>query len=809
MFKNYFKTTLRSLLSSKLYSCINILGLAIGLASTILIGLFVFDELSYDKQYADVERIYRVSRDFPEQGLQLAAAAPQIAGLLQEDFPGIEQVARLFGGQLTLRFEDNVYSERNIRFADNDFFRIFNFEWLAGDPGTALVRPNTIVLTKTMAQKYFGNQAALGQTILLENTLPLEVTGVIEDLPHNTHLDLSVIVALDTLLPLVGEQYFNNWGHNGFYTYIKLKPGVDIESISSQFPAFLNRHISENASDSTGLTAMAVTDLHLHSKRQNEMLPPGSINTVYVFSATALFILLIACFNFMNLSTARSSRRGKEVGIRKTLGASRGQVAWQFIGESVLLALLASALALVMVEIALPVFNSLLGRDLALNLFSDMRLPLVLIVLGATVGLLAGSYPAVFLSAFQPSRVLRSALASGSALLRNTLVVIQFSIAIILVVATLVVVMQMRYARDIELGFTQEQVVVLTGSPTAGFGTQWESFRQELLSNADILAVTSSGQTPLEANTNSVGARAEGQPEGEGRSLPNMKVDYDFFKTYDIPLLAGRGFSADYPNDRILRSKAQPSGGGVVLNRLAAEQFGWTPEEAINKRLNLFFGGPAILTTIVGVADNSYFESVRSPLKPMVFILPEYLEQNTATLSFASLRLSGRNLPETVAFIDDKWREFMPDYPLVRNFLDERFDAMFQAETWQGQLFYTFAMLAIFIACMGLYGLASFNAERRRKEIGVRKVMGGSVMGIVMLLTNEFSKLVLLSNLIAWPIAWFAMERWLQNFAYRIDLTPMIFIGSGLIALCIAWVTVGGTAAKAASAKPVLALRYE
>lgn len=812
MNSSYLKVALRNLLASKLYSAINLLGLAIGLAGTMVIGLFVLDELSYDKHYNDAERIYRVSRDFANQNMYLAPNAPVVGPLLKQDYADeIEQSARIFGGQALMTREDKSFYENNIRFADNEFFEIFNMEWIAGDQATALTRPFTVVLTESIAKKYFGDEPALGQSITLENKVPAEVTGVIRNLPHNTHLDLGVIVSMSSVPPIVGEKFMQDWANNSFYTYIKLKPGVSIDTVAGHFPDFIERRFGEGRSRTDAMSVMAMTDIHLYSKKQLEMKTPGSINNVYVFSAAAVFILLIACFNFMNLSTARSTRRGKEVGMRKALGASRSQIARQFVGESILLTLIASVLALALVELVLPWFNAFLDKDLALNLLREPMRLVIFAVLVAVVGLFAGSYPAFFLSAFKPVQVFRSVLITGgSALFRNTLVVLQFAIAIILVVATLVVLLQMNFAHNIKLGFQQEQVLALTGSPTAGLGPQWEAMRQELLRNPNILAATASHQVPLEINTNSLGARPEGATEGRG--LPFMRVDYDFFATYEIPVLAGRGFNADFPSDRVIEP-ATPDGtpptAGFILNKLAAEQYGWTPEEAIGKGFNAYFSGRAHTGRIVGVVDNSYFESARSVLKPMIFFMPEHVVSGEAMLQNASLRLSGRDMDATLAYVDRVWKQFMPDFPMSRAFLDDNYDALYQAETRQGRVFRVFALLAIFIACMGLYGLASFNAERRKKEIGVRKVHGGSVWSIVLLLTNDFSKLVLIANLIAWPVAYVAMDRWLENFAYRIDLTPLVFVGSGLIALCIAWVTVGGTAARAASAKPVLALRYE
>ena len=810
MIVNYLKTSVRALLGNRLFSLINVLGLSIGLASTIVIGLFVFDELSYDRHYEDASQIYRVSRDFYQQNLYGAANAPQVAPLLVEDFPEIEYAARLFGGQALLSRDEVAFYESDLRFVDPAFFDIFSFGWLAGDPSQALASPFTIVLTESIARKYFGDADPLGQTVTLENAVEMEVTGVIADLPHNTHLKAQAIGALSTLPPMVGQGFLNDWGSNNFHTYVKLREGADIQELETRFPDFMSRHFRENAEEFTGISAMWIGNIHLHSTRENEMSPPGSINNVYIFSTSALFILLIACFNFMNLSTARSSQRGLEVGVRKSMGASRRQIALQFYGESVLMTFVAILLALMLVEVALPFFNNFVGKQLSLNLWRDWQLQTVLLGLALLVSLVAGSYPAFYLSSLKPVQVLKGSWSLGSRVsLRNVLVVIQFSTAIMLVVATLVVVQQMRYARSIELGFQKDQILVLTGSPTAGFGPQWQVIKQELLSHPEISHVTSSSQTPLENNTNSLGITVEGQKESGG--IPFMRIDHDFFATYNIPVLAGREFSEDFPSDRLSRltDPGEARDSSFVINRLAAERYGWTPEEALGKSASIFYGTGSATGTIIGVVDNSYFESVRSAIKPMLFYLPEYIEDNTASMDHASIRLAGNDLEASLRHVETVWQRFLPELPLARNFLDDDFEALYQKESQQGDMFYYFSLLAIFIACMGLFGLASFNAERRRKEVGVRKVMGGSVWSIVLLLTNDFSKLVLISNLIAWPVAYIAMNRWLENFAYRIDLTPLVFIGSGLIALCIAWATVGGTAAKAASQKPVLALRYE
>ena len=822
MFRNYIDTALRALLTHKLFSFINLSGLAIGLASVILIGLYVRDELSYDGYHADVERLYRVSRDYypvnmPEELLLATNAAPA-APLLKADFPEVEESARLYGGRVLLSWDDIAFYD-DAKFVDPAFFRMFSFDWLAGDAASALERPLTIVLSESAARKYFGAADPLGRTMELENAMPLTVTGVIRDLPGNTHLTGNAFVALESLLSVFGEGERTNWNSASYYTYIKLAPGASIDTVQQGLPAFVDRHVGENASQWTGLSAMPVNDIHLHSTRQFEMKPPGSMANVVTLITVAFGILLIACFNFMNLSTALSALRGREVGVRKSIGAARGQLVRQFLLEAFGMVALGIIVAVAIVELLLPAFNGFTGKALTFDLLHDGVLQAGLLLLLVIVGCGAGLYPAFHLAASNPVKVLRSGThgTAGGVLFRNLLVILQFSISIVLVIATAVVLLQTRYARSLDTGFTPEQVVMLNGTPTQGLTAQWEALKDRLLDHPDVVAVTASNLAPGMENLNSFEVRRPGA--SEMKVVPFLFVDYDFFETYEVPVLSGRTFDEDFPADRITLSapNAAPAaadtslGGNYILNVSAARAFGWTPDEAVDQQLDLQRMGVRMNGRVVGVVADSNFESARFSTKPLLFILsPQGRWGNEfPTLASAAVRIRGSNPAATLEFIDRTWTEVVPDFPVTRSFLSERIDALYQDDSRLGQLYSWFAALAILIACLGLFGLATFNAQRRIKEIGVRKVMGGSVWSIVLLLTNDFSKLVLISNLIAWPAAYFAMQRWLENFAYRIDLTPLVFIGSGLIALCIAWVTVGGTAAKAASAKPVLALRYE
>ncbi|HTQ98383.1 MAG TPA: ABC transporter permease [Candidatus Acidoferrum sp.] len=815
MFYNSLKITLRNLLGNKLYSFINIFGLAVGLASVILLGLYVRYELGYDRQWAAADDLYRISRDIwpPDntRDIHMASAPIPLADLLKQDFPQqIEEVARMRPVRVLLRRDDAAYYEDGVRYVDGTFFKLFDFKWLQGDMAHAFDAPDSIVLTRSKAARYFGSEDALGKTLLLENTRPLKVTGIIADLPPDTHLTGDAFITLESFLRILPDFVRSGWNANMMHTYVKLKPGTDVKALAAQMPAFTESHLGKGSSKWSGLTVMKVSDVHLHSTLDYELQPHGSYVTVLTLGTVAIAILLIACFNFMNLATARSTLRSREVGVRKTVGSDRTQLVLQFLGESIGMTLLATLLAVACVEVALPAFVAFTAKQIAFDPLHDHGVQVSLVLLVLIVGLVSGSWPAFYLASFKPALVLRSSVrtAVGGALLRNLLVVLQFAISITLVVATAVVFLQLRYARAYDGGFNKEQVVVLQATASQGLTKKWQALKEQLLRNPDVLGVTASDNTPGSVNISGLGLTVEGATEMH--NMPSVLVDYGFFETYDVKLLAGRLFAPDFAADVVVPA-ADPKARGsanLILNAAGAREFGLTPEAAVGKAVDT---GNGFSGRIVGVVADSNFESVRSSVKPLVFLLlpSGFLGANNPAFASASVRISGRNVADTLAWIDTSWKQVIPEFPISRSFLSDDFAALYRDDTRLGQMFSSFSVLAIVIACLGLYGLATFNTQRRIKEIGVRKVMGGSVWSIVLLLTNDFSKLVLIANVIAWPVAYYAMHRWLQNFAYRIDLTPLVFIGSGLIALCIAWVTVGGTAARAASQKPVLALRYE
>jgi putative ABC transport system permease protein len=821
MFRNYFTIALRNLVSHKLYSAINIFGLAIGLACVIMISLFVKHEVSYDKHWTKADQIYRVVRTFKRNGggedLLLATNAPQSGPLIKADFPELEEVIRIWGYQLLVANGDVQFYETGIKFTDPEVFSVFDIPLIQGDPATALTQPFSMVISESTARKYFGDEDPMGQSITVENQLPIKITGIMKDLPENTHLSVDMLGSLSTIAQVFGAEFLENWGSNNFHTYILTPEGYDIAQFEARIPDFLTRHIGETANDFTAFPVQKLTDIHLKSNRDNEQKANGSESSVFTFSAIAIFLLMIACINFMNLSTARSTQRAREVGMRKVMGAYRQQLISQFLGESVLLGLLAMVLAIALVEVTLPAFNSFIGLDLTFDYLGNPLILVALFGLALVVGFFAGSYPAFYLSAFRPATVLKGDLTRGNkgAMFRKVLVVAQFAISITLVIATGIVFAQMKYATNLDLGLDKDQVMILGGAPSTGFGPNYESMKQELMQNSSVVSVTGANLMPSNQNTNSNGVRAE-ENDPDGRGMAYLNVDYGFFDTFDIEVIEGRAFSQEHSTDLWTpTSEENPqTTAAFMLNELAARQLGWTPEQAIGKWFEVAQDEDyvqAVRGPIIGVVGDVYYSSIREPVKPLYYRVMKSQDEGAQFPNYRqmAIKFNTSDVSGLLSFVETTWKKYVPDVPFNQSFLDDNFAALYQSEDKQAQLFTVFSLLAILIACLGLYGLAAFTTEQRTKEIGIRKVMGGSVKDIVLLLTQDFSKLVLFSNLVAWPAAWFLMNRWLENFAYRIDLSPVTFITAAVVALVIAWLTVGGLATKAAWSKPALALRYE
>lgn len=829
MLTHYVKAGLRILSGQRFYALINVIGLAVGLASFIFIALFIRYETSFESGFTQADRIYRISRDY-YQSAERSAAKPAgmpapAAALLKQDFPQVEQAARIFCCGAVVKTEAReAVLEGGYAMGDSELFEIFDFDWISGDPQTALAEPYTVVLTRSAAERHFGNADPMGQVIQYgggQNWQSARVTGVIEDLPDNTHLRFDFLESNTVWTDCRCDEqegsaaYYNSWENNVFYTYVLLAAGANIEGLQRQSGAFFERHVADGASRETGFTATPIRDIHLRSDRDGELwlnedpAPAAGIGTLYSFGAVAVFILLLACVNYMNLATALSARRAKEVGVRKVAGATRGQLFAQFMLESGALVVVAAMMALAVVEFLLPAFGRFLVRTLVIDYVDDLNLLLFLAVLVMLTAVIAGSYPALYLSMLKPEAALRKQVAArrGTPRLRKMLVVFQFAVSIALLVCTLVVQSQMAHVRTRDPGFTRDGLLVL--SPNNVDGEEWRTLKQQWLAQPGIEAVTSSRLAPFQdiPFTAAISASAS---DGVGSRMQFLPVDYGFFETYDIELLAGRSFSENFGRDRFVPGEnGAPDTQPFILSASAARLLGWTPDTALGRQLEFSdiqgtrFQVDAATGPVIGVAPDIHFESLHSVMEPLVYTLDGSAQQTVG------IRLRGADAAASIAAIRTTWRSFRPDVPANIALLEQRFAATYLREERQAQILTVFTVIALSIASLGLLGLAAQAAESRTKEIGVRKVMGGGPGSIVLLLTTGISKLVLLANLFAWPVAYFAMDRWLENFAYRINLTPVIFIGSGLIALCIAWVTVGGIAAKAASAKPVLALRYE
>jgi len=812
MLSNYFKIAWRNIAGSPLFSAINVIGLAIGLACCILITVFVRYEASYDKHWANADRIYRVTRDFTGNNLQLAAVAPPIAPLLKQDFAEVEDSTRLLvPGSVTISRGETQLREEDFVVADANVFDFFNLEFVSGNPETALARPTDIVMSERAVQRYFGGDDPVGQTLNLMGQADVTVTAVIRDLPDNTHMDFEILGSMAAIPLLLGPDELESWGSNSYYTYIRLPQGFDPAVLEAKLLDFLIRHWSKNAESRSRLGLQWLPDIHLTSNRDGEWRANGSMTTVYTFSAIALFVLLIACINFMNLATARSTQRAREVGVRKVVGANRHQLVTQFLIESILLTAIAMLFAMVIVELLLPVFASYLEKPLALSLKNPATAATLLA--GVTiVGLLAGSYPALYLSKFKPAEVLKGPVSgSSSALLRKGLVVFQFATSIALLIATGVVVAQMNFARNVDLGFDRSRMLV-TDLPF--FSDLWETYqpmKEQLEAHPDILSAVYSSRVPSMQNNDGQGYFAEGvQPSMENvEAIANIKVDYQWFDQYDVEMLAGRRFRQ---NEMRIAKPTEDNpvvNAAAVLNESAARRFGWSPEEAIGKIIRSPENRSLTMFTdreIVGVIPDIHFSSLHNEIKATV-----YEEPDPDYGRRVSVKLAPGNHQAAIAHFESVWKRLLPGEPVHWEFLDDRFDALYRSEQRQAQIFGLFALFAILVATLGLFGLAAYTTERRTKEIGIRKVMGASVKDIIWLLTSDFTKLVLLANVIAWPIAYFAMNQWLTRFVYKAPFSEWawLFIAAGIAALIVAWLTISWQAARAAMARPILALRYE
>jgi len=799
VFINYLKIALRNLKKHKGYSFINIAGLAIGMACCILIILYIYSELNYDRYHENADRIYRLGTNFDVGKMHAKAAVSNhpIGPTLSRDYPEVLNAARIrpFMPRASVEYREKQFFEEKIFYADNSVFDIFSFQMIRGDQKSALVTAYSLVITEDVAKKYFVDEDPVGKILRLNNDSDFTVTGIIQNVPQNSHFTFDMLCSFETLYQHNPEQREKWMGDFNNYTYLLLQENYDFRELEQKFPPLIDKHIGRILKLIGGKVEFflqPLTSIHLHSNLEGEISGNSDITYVYIFAAIALFILLIACINFMNLSTARSAKRAKEVGMRKVLGSYRGQLIQQFLSESMTYSFLAFFIALALVQLALPLFRSFSGTSLNFQFVEVSWIIPCLIGFVFLVGLVAGSYPAFFLSAFRPIRVLKGKLKAGGAdsRFRSVLVVLQFAISIALIVGTAAIMNQLHYMKERKLGFNKEHVVVLP--IREGLIIQSiESIKEELKSHTGVISVAASSTVPGHGASRHNAFLPEGFELNESQMIGAISIDHSFIPTLDMEVVAGRNFSPEFATD---------SSKSALINETAVQEFGW--DDPVGKTITELTGN-GITKTVIGVVRDFHVESLHKKIEPL------YIENEPSGFGYISIRVRPRNVSGTMDFLRKKWKEFVSSGTFDYAFLDKSFDSQCKEEERLSTIFSYFTLFAIFIACLGLFGLASFTAEQRTKEIGIRKVLGASVHGIVILLSKEFTKWVLVANIVAWPVAYYVMNKWLQYFAYRINVGVWIFILAGALALIIALLTVSYQAIKSALANPVEALRYE
>jgi putative ABC transport system permease protein len=808
MLINHIKTAFRSLSKHKGYTFINILGLAIGMAACLLIVLYVNHELSYDSFNEDAERIYRIcfSGNLGGRDFDLCMAPAPMANVVLETYPEIEAAVRFHSqGSFIVQYGNNSFKEDRIIFADASFFDVFSIPLLKGDFQTALNEPHTLVLSRKTAEKYFRDEDPIGKTLNLDNRTDFKVTGVFEDIPDNSHFHYDILLSMES------HEDSNNqiWLSMDYPTYIRLREGAEYKILDDKLDELIQKYAIPQMSAFMGTSndkpagdvrivaeyfLQPLRSIHLHSDLLGELEPTSDAKYVYIFSAIALFIIVIAAINFMNLSTARSAGRAKEVGIRRVLGSFRKQLINQFLTESMLLSMISMIGALILVRFTLSFFNRLSGKALGMEHLGQSSMIFIVLAITIIAGFLAGGYPAFLISGFRPVNVLKGRVRTGvkAGWFRSGLVVFQFTASAILIIGTLIVYNQLHFIQNKKLGFDKEQVVIL--NDTYLLGKQAETFKDSVLDYPEIVSGTVTDYLPIAPSSrNTTGVFPDGDKESRKASpMQNWIVDHDYIQTMGMNIVDGRDFSKEYSTDAE----------AAVINQAMARHFGWElPLEHTVGRGTSIQGGFEIYR-VIGVVEDFHYDSLRENIGPLMM----FLGRSTGSMSF---RIKTDDIAKTIGLLEKEWREFLPNAPFSYTFMDEGFSAMYQSEQRVGKIFGMFATLAVFIGCLGLFGLAAFTAEQRTKEIGIRKVLGATAPGIIRLLMKEFIILVAIANVIAWPVAYFVMNRWLRDFAYRISIGAWIFIAAGILTLFISTMTVIYQATKAALMNPIDSLRYE
>lgn len=803
MLKNYFKIALRNLTRNKSYAFINIFGLAIGLTCTVLIGLYVLQEFSYDGFHENKDQIYRVVESYNSDAEEtwFATTFSALAPTLLQEYPSIKRATHVYPTNGLITNSNNAkYQEESIIYADSAFFEMFSFELASGDPKTVLSKPLSVVITESTADKLFGSTQVLGKNITFNDqrgAFDFEITGVAKDLPKNSHIQFEYVFSYESLMQTRSWEY-NKWYYPPMYTYVELNSNESLNDLRAAFPDFQRKYVGSEA-NIRELDLQPITDIRLHSNLQNELTTTSNISYIYLFSAIGFFILIIACINFMNLATARSMKRSREVGMRKTLGAQRKQLIVQFLGEAFIITLVATAIALTITESILPYFNSISGKELSLSAIPTVQLLAGIAGVIFFVSLIAGSYPAFYLSAFRPIHVLKGATQKegrGSFVFRKGLVVFQFFVSAGLIFGTFVVTQQLDYIQNDRLGFNKEQVAII---PIRETNDQFniKSLKDEILRIPGITSASAvSGVPGISSGIHSFGVIPEDNRQ-DTLGIMSITSDHSFLETLELNLIAGRDFSEAYSTDETQ---------AFIINESAARKMGW--DNPIGEELTLRFYLSDLVEkkgTVIGMVQDFQYHSLHSEIDPILI----QVFSSTYYHDYLAVRITSDNMQSTLSDMEEKWSAFNPDRPFEFSFLDDTFDAMYNAEQRLGLVFNLFAIVAVAIACLGLFGLASYSTEQRLKELGIRKVLGASVADILSLLSKDFLKLVLIGFLFSIPVALYFMNLWLQNFADRIEFSFGLFFFVGIIALAVAIIAISYQTTRAALMNPVKSLRSE
>lgn len=804
MLKNYIKVALRNLLRYKVYSIVNVVGLALGITCTVLLALFVQHELSYDNYFPDADRIYRVAGKFKlgDQEYNFAVCPPILAKTVLDELPEVVKTARFRAqGSKIVRHNNVSFSEEHITFADNSVIDMFGINLSSGNPETALIEPNFIIISEKAAKKYFGSENGIGKILTINNQRDYKVTGVFKGIPDNTHFRVDFLQSMLSL----EEAKQETWLSNNFQTYLLLEENTDPLVVNKKLDKLTETYLGPEIEKVMGISLeqlaeqgggggfylQAVRQIHLKSDLMSELGVNSDIKYVYIFSVIAIFIMIIACVNFMNISTARSATRSKEVGIRKVLGSHRKGLRRQFLVESFVTTVISMIISIGLIELIIPYFNTLTGKQLSIQYMHNPFVLIMMVMILIVIGFLAGSYPAFVLSGFNPIEALRGRTNSNKTTgsLRSGLVIFQFTASIVLIISTIVVLNQLRYIQNKKLGFNKENVITLDYAHLLGDKTQ--IFKEKMLNHPEIINATVSNFLPVPSGYNSSMIFPAGKVE-EGVSIQLWDVDHDYLSTMKMKIIEGRDFSKEFSTDSA----------AVILNQAAVKVFGL--ENPVGEVFCRYYNpqGDFNNYNVIGVVEDFHFESLRNNISPLAIFIGE----SNGTISF---RVNTADVSMVIDKLKETWNELAPGQPFNYSFLDERFNSMYKGEQRISEIFGTFAALAIFIGCLGLFSLSAFTAEQKTKEIGIRKVLGSSLTSIVLMLSKEFVKLVLIAFIIASPIAFYFMDKWLADFEYRTDLSIWVFVSAGLISLIIAIITVSYHALRAASANPINSLKYE